>query len=86
MQELNLSLTLAIGIEKIMTFCTKLVSIFLHTFKCVSVAMKLKNEKKKMKAVGLDSRLARGSWLTRARVWLGKRYNSGRYDIFLQLL
>ena len=46
MQELNLSLTLAIGIEKIMTYCTKLVSIFLHTFKCVSVAIKLKNEKK----------------------------------------
>ena len=31
MQELNLSLTLAIGIEKIMTYCTKLVSIFLQT-------------------------------------------------------
>ena len=56
MQELHLSLTLAIGIEKIMTYCTKLVSILLQTFKCVSVAMKLKNEKKK----------------ARARVWLGK--------------
>ena len=49
MQELNLSLTLAIGIETIMTYCTKLVSIFLQTFKCVSMAMKLKNEKKKKK-------------------------------------
>ena len=48
MQELNLSLTLAIGIEKIMTYCTKLM-----TFKCVSVAMKLKNEKKKRKHLGL---------------------------------
>ena len=46
MQELNLSLTLAIAIEKIMTYCTKLVSIFLQTSKCGSVAMKLKNEKK----------------------------------------
>ena len=42
----KLSLTLAIGIEKMMTYCTKLVSIFLQTFKCVSVATKLKNEKK----------------------------------------
>ena len=57
MQELNLSLTLAIGIEKIMTYCTKLVSIFLQTFKCVSVAMKLKNEKK-LKHLGLTR-----SWL-----------------------